>query len=106
MVERLPASYTAIVVLVVGLAIFNVLGFLGVLPVEQAFVWMTTLVLAQAVAVILAFIGGIMVGLFLAHRILGSRDFTPFERAVLEGQTEIKELLQDQDQGEGDGPAS
>lgn len=95
--ERPPLSYTAIVGLLGAIAIFNVLGFLGILPVDQAFVWMTTFVLAQAIAVILAFIGGIMVGLFLAHRILGDRDFTPFERAVLEGQAELKDLLEDEE---------
>lgn len=92
-VERPPLSYLAVVGLVGAVGIFVVLGFFGILPVEQAFVVATSFILAQAIAVILAFIGGLMVGLFLAHRILGARDFTPFERAVLEGQDEIRQLL-------------
>lgn len=92
-VERPPLSYVAVLALLVGIAAFVVLGFAGVLPVQELFVVMTTFVLVQALAVVLAFIGGLMVGLFLAHRILGSQDFTPFERAVLEGQEEIRELL-------------
>lgn len=92
-VERPPLSYLALVGLVGAVGIFVVLGFVGILPVEQAFVVATSFILAQAIAVILAFIGGLMVGLFLAHRILGARDFTPFERAVLEGQDEIRQLL-------------
>lgn len=95
--ERPPLGYVAIVVLLAAIGAFVVLGFLGFLPLEQIYVVMTTLVLAQAVAVILAFIGGVVVGLFLAHRILDSRDFTPFERAVLEGQNEIRELLEDRE---------
>lgn len=92
-VERPPLGYLALLGLVAALAAFVVLGFAGVLPVDQLFVLATSFILAQAIAVILAFIGGLMVGLFLAHRILGSRDFTPFERAVLEGQEEIRALL-------------
>lgn len=91
--EDPPLAWGAMLVLIGAIGLFVVLGFFGLLPLEQIYVVMTTLVLAQALAVILAFVGGVVVGLFLAHRILDSRDFTPFERAVLEGQREIKEKL-------------
>lgn len=94
--DDVPLAYSAMLVLVVAIGAFVLLGFFGMLPLQQIYVVMTTLVLAQALAVILAFVGGVVVGLFLAHRILDSQDFTPFERAVLEGQSEIMEKLEDE----------
>lgn len=94
-IERPPLSYLALVALVVGVGVLFLLGVTGVLPVDDLYILLTTYVLAQALAVVFAFIAGLLVGLFLAHRMLGSRDFTPFERAVLEGQSEIRDLLAD-----------
>lgn len=93
LVERPPVAYIAVVALLVGVGVLFALGVLGALPVDDLYLLFTTYVLVQALAVVFAFIAGLLIGLFLAHRILGSQDFTPFERAVLEGQREIRELL-------------
>ena len=52
---------------------------------------------------ILGVVGGAFVGMLLAHRILGNREFTPFERDVLRSLQEIRDRL---DRLDGTSPGS
>jgi uncharacterized protein YneF (UPF0154 family) len=48
--------------------------------------------LVLIIAVILAGVGGMFLGVFVAHRMLAQQDFTPFEKEMLAMRQEVREL--------------
>ena len=51
-----------------------------------------SLVLALAVIAVLAIIGAVFVGMFVSHRIMSTKGFTPFEQEMLKMRQEVHEL--------------
>lgn len=50
------------------------------------------MVSALVVIAVLAIIGATFVGIYISHRILAARDFTPFEQEMLKMSEEVKRL--------------
>lgn len=91
--RKLPKSYLlallglAVIVVIVGLVWFSVPPFDNI----QAFVLFNFI--GVVVLLILGVVGGAFVGMLFAHRILGNREFSPFERDVLRSLQEIRDRL-------------
>lgn len=72
---------------------FSALVHWGVPPFDNLAVFILSQVASLFTLVLLGVLGGAAVGMLLAHRILSNRDFSPFERSVLESLADIRERL-------------
>lgn len=90
---KLPRSYITIVGLVALVIAFVVLSSFGIIPIESLFLFLLGNVFLLVTIIILAFFGGMLIGLVLAHRILQGAGFTPFERSMMEAHRDIKDLI-------------
>ena len=91
--KRPPAAYVLVLVGLVAIGTLATLTSLGVPPFDNLFVWMLTNVVAFLTLLVLGVVGGAFVGMLLAHRILASRQFTPFERQVMQSLEDIRSRL-------------
>lgn len=71
------------------------LGYVTVLNDPLAFIFAILLI------TILALVGAIFVGIFIAHRILSPRGFTPFEEEMLKMRGDIRDLTKKMDEMAG-----
>lgn len=93
--KRLPPAYlVAIATLVVLAALVALVGF-GVPPFDNFAVFIVSQVAGALTLLVFGVIGGAFVGMVLAHRILANREFTPYERTVLERLEEIRVRLEE-----------
>ena len=90
---RLPKRYVAAIVVVALLALIPALAYMGVPPFNNTAIFLGVNAASLFILLIFGVIGGAFVGLLLAHRILANRDFSPFERTVLENLTDIRQRL-------------
>jgi len=79
------------VALVLGLVAIE-LGIVTRVIVFDPFTSFYFIILAIAAIGVLAIIGAVFVGMYITTRILGSRDFTPFEREMLGMREDVKRL--------------
>lgn len=75
------------------LAVIPALAYLGVPPFNNTAVFLGVNVASVLILLVFGVIGGAFVGMLLAHRILANREFTPFERRVLENLEEVRQRL-------------
>jgi len=87
---RLPRFYVFIIVLVVLFTALNlfILGFGRNLFVYFQAIWSWSGIL------LMALIGSMIIGMFLSYRLLAYREFTPFEREMMEMRLEVAECRQ------------
>lgn len=88
-----PARYLVILGALALLGIFLTLTFLGVPPFDNLALFIFANVAGFFTLLILGVVGGAFVGMLLAHRMLATRQFTPFERSVLEGIEDVRGRL-------------
>ena len=75
--------------LIIGvLVVIEVAVVLGWLTVASFFVF----ILALMVISVLSITGAVFVGMFVSHRILSTKGFTPFEQEMLRMRQEVREL--------------
>lgn len=86
-----PRSYVAALGGLVILAIVTLLAYRGVPPFDSVGVFVVTNLFAVLLLMVFGVIGGAFVGMLLAHRMLSSREFSPFERTVITGIEELRE---------------
>lgn len=91
--KRPPASYLLALGALVLIAVFATLVTLGVPPFDNLSLFIVANAASFFVLLIAGVVGGAFVGMLLAQRILGNREFSPFERSVLESLAEIRERL-------------
>lgn len=91
---RLPRAYVAALGLVAAVFAFVALTAFNVIPVESLFLVLVNHVFQIFAVTVLAGIGGIFVGMVLAHRILAARTFSPFERELLQSMGEVRQALE------------
>lgn len=87
----LPLVYVVALVALLGLGLLWILTWLGVPPFDNLQIFLLTNLLGLFAVVVLGVLGGAFVGLIAGHRILATREFSPFERAVVERLNEIRE---------------
>ena len=90
---RLPKRYLAAVATVAALALVPALAYLGVPPFNNTAVFLGVNAASLFILLVFGVIGGAFVGMVLAHRILANREFSPYERTVLESLADIRERL-------------
>lgn len=91
--KRPPASWLVVFGAIVLIAVLSGLVSFGVPPFDNVQVFILGQVAGLFTLLVLGVLGGAAVGMLVAHRILSNRDFTPFERSVLEGIADIRERL-------------
>jgi len=98
--NRVAALWTLIIAVLVFIEVAEIthlfhLGYSQILGNLLAFVF------SLVVITVLALVGAVFVGIFVASRILQPRGFTPFEEEMLKMRTEVRELLARLDRLEG-----
>ena len=91
--RRPPVAYLLVLGALALIAAFVLLVFFGVPPFDNFAVFILSQVASALTLLVLGVVGGAFVGMLLAHRILANRDFTPFERTVLESLADIRARL-------------
>lgn len=92
--RRLPMSYLAALLVLLGLATLAALVSFSVPPFDNLAVFILGQVVGAFTLLVFGVLGGAFVGMLLAHRILSNREFTPFERTVLESLADIRERIE------------
>ena len=90
----LPRLYIVALVVVGALFTFIALTALRIVPVESVFLLLLNYVFQIFAVTVLAALGGVFLGMVLAHRMLASRSFNPFERELLATLAEIRAELE------------
>lgn len=90
---RLSKRYLAAIAFLLVLAVIPALAYMGVPPFNNTAVFLGVNVASVLTLLVFGVIGGAFVGMLLAHRILANREFTPFERRVMESLEEIRTRL-------------
>lgn len=91
--KRPPAMYLLLLGALLIVAIIATLTYLGVRPFDSLSFFIATSAASFFVLLIAGVVGGVFVGMLIAHRILGNREFSPFERTVLQSLEDVRERL-------------
>ena len=87
------SRWTLLWILVVGVLAATEMGVLtGVINASNLIASFFTFVVALVVVSILSIIGAVFVGMFVSHRILSGKGFTPFEQEMLRMRQDVREL--------------
>lgn len=89
----LPAPYLVVMGGLVALGALVALVAFSVPPFDNLATFIFTGTIAVLVYLIFGVIGGFFAGMVVAHRVLANRQFTPFEREVLQALSEVRERL-------------
>lgn len=89
----LPVPYLLVMGFLLALGIVVALVAFSVPPFDNLATWIVTSSITVLAYMVFGILGGLFVGMVLAHRVLSNRTFTPFEREVLESLAEIRERL-------------
>ena len=84
---QLPRLYVFILVMVV---VFSVLNIIILFYGRNLFLYFQA-IWSWAGVLLVAMIGAMLIGMFLSYRILAYREFTPFEREMMEMRLEVDE---------------
>lgn len=78
--------------LIVGVLVAVEVGIVtGLIPLDPI-ASLITVLYALAVISVLSIVGAVFVGMFVSHRILSTKGFTPFEQEMLRMRQEVREL--------------
>ena len=90
---KLPKRYVATIVVVGLLTLVPALAYMGVPPFNNTAIFLGVNAASFFILLLFGVFGGAFVGMVLAHRILANREFTPYERTVLESLADIRDRL-------------
>jgi pilus assembly protein TadC len=88
-ISRWTILWLGIVAVLVAVESLILTGFITPASLISSFL---TLIYALVVISVLAFIGAIFLGMFVSHRILSGKGFTPFEQEMLRMRQDLREL--------------
>ena len=90
MESRLPRLYVFIILMVTLFSILNVMIlFYGRnLFIYYSAIWSWSIILLMALA------GAMLIGMAISHRLFTFREFTPFEKDMMEMRVEVDECLE------------
>lgn len=91
---KLPKRYVASIVVVGLLALVPALAYMGVPPFNNTAIFLGVNAASFFILLLFGVFGGAFVGMLLAHRILANREFTPYERTVMESLADIRDRLE------------
>jgi len=87
-----PKTYLLAIVVVMVFVLFLGLSYANIIEEQDLFWVMQEFIFRWSFTIVFAIIGGILVGMILAYRILSVNQFTPFEKSMLEMRSEIKSM--------------
>lgn len=90
----LPVPYFLVMGLLLALGVVVALISFSVPPFDNLSTFILTTSISVLAYMVFGILGGLFVGMVIAHRVLANRSFTPFEREVLESLAEIRERLE------------
>lgn len=83
------ATWIAVIVI---LATFEILQLTGIVKLAQIVANFYLFMFSLVIVSVLAIIGAIFLGITLAHRMLDSKEFTPFEEEMLSMKEQINRI--------------
>ena len=87
--------WTLLWLLIVGVLIAVEIGIItGRITAGNVIGSFLTFIFALMVISILSIVGAVFVGMFVSHRILSTKGFTPFEQEMLRMRQEVRELTE------------
>jgi uncharacterized protein YneF (UPF0154 family) len=87
------SRWTLLWILVIGVLVAIEIGFLsGRINASDPIGSFFTFLFALVVISILSIVGAVFVGMFVSHRILSGKGFTPFEEEMLRMRQDVREL--------------
>ncbi|HET6405891.1 MAG TPA: hypothetical protein VFH78_14710 [Candidatus Thermoplasmatota archaeon] len=89
----LPKRYVVAIAIVGLLTLVPALAYMGVPPFNNTAIFLGVNAASFFILLLFGVFGGAFVGMVLAHRILANREFTPYERTVIESLAEIRDRL-------------
>lgn len=89
-----PKTYLAALVLLVLIATLTLLVYFAVPPFDNLSVFILASTISVITLLIAGVVGGAFVGMLLAQRLLGNREFSLFEKTVLQSLSDIRERLE------------
>ena len=89
---RIPLIYIFILIILIVIAIWIVGTFSGLIPIYDILLNFVGFISMLISITMLAVVGAIFLGMYLSHRILSKKGFTPFEISMMEMHEDIKEL--------------
>jgi len=88
-ISRWTVLWLGAVAVLVGVEIGVLTGFITPASLISSFL---TVIVGLVIISVFAFIGAIFLGMFVSHRILSGKGFTPFEQEMLRMRQEIRDL--------------
>ncbi|MEW6070460.1 MAG: phage holin family protein [Candidatus Thermoplasmatota archaeon] len=101
---KIPKLYILTIIVLAFLGAFIFCLWFGVITfsdLQYLYALLSTFILGWIVVILFAIIGAVFVGMYLSHRILLTKDFTPFEKSMLEMKEDIAEIKKKLDSIEG-----
>src|SRR5438128_7837101 len=88
-ISRWTILWLGIVAVLVAVEIGVLTGFITPAGLISSFL---TVIVGLVIISVFAFIGAIFLGMFVSHRILSGKGFTPFEQEMLRMRQDLREL--------------
>lgn len=89
---KVPAMYYLILLILIVIAIWIIGTLSGLIPIEDILLNFIGFISMLVSITMLAIFGAIFLGMYLSHRILTKKGFTPFEISMMEMHEDIKEM--------------
>jgi hypothetical protein len=89
---RIPLIYILVLLLLIVIAIWIIGTLSGLIPIEDILLNFVGFISMLISITMLAIVGAIFLGMYLSHRILAKKGFTPFEISMLEMHEDIKDI--------------
>ncbi|HID73974.1 MAG TPA: hypothetical protein EYP43_02860 [Thermoplasmata archaeon] len=90
--RKIPIIYLFMVGVLLSIMAVLILWFVGVIKTESIITDILIILVQWVFITGLALLGAILLGMFLGHRFLSIRGFTPFEKEMLEMHSNIKAM--------------
>ena len=88
-ISRWTALWLGVIAVLVAVEIGVLTGFITPAGLISSFL---TVIVGLVIISVFAFIGAIFLGMFVSHRILSGKGFTPFEQEMLRMRQDLREL--------------
>ena len=89
---RIPFLYYFLLLILVVTAIWIIGTLSGIIPIKDILLNFIGFISMLISITMLAVVGAIFLGMYLSHRILTKKGFTPFEISMLEMHEDIKDI--------------
>lgn len=89
---KIPPIYYIFIVSIIIIAAWIIVISLGWITIEYILLNFIGFISQLVIIFMLAVLGAVFLGMFISHRILSAKGFTPFERAMLEMREDINQI--------------